>query len=245
MKPNPKRILNLLYPPRCPFCGGLLPRGESFHRSCARALPRVPSPVCDTCGRPVRPEERRCEACRTGERAFAFGRSLYLYEAPLRDAVFSCKYNGRREVAEALGILLARAARDMTLSLGADAIVPVPLHKKRLRQRGFNQAAVIASPLARASGIPLRQDYLVRSGESSAMNRLSAEERRRNLAGVFRPGEALIRDAKRGHPPKILLVDDIYTTGSTVEACAAALTAGGAGPVWFLAVCTGTGFMLK
>ena len=155
-------------------------------------------------------------------------RAPYLMEGAVREAVHALKYRGVRAVAPALGEHMARWFEQT--GVRGDLIVPVPLHKRRLRDRGYNQSSLLARELSKRTGLPVGEDVLERTRDTLPQVSLSSRvERARNVEGSFRCiGEVAGR--------KILLVDDVVTTGSTMSACASALSAAGAGSVWGLAL---------
>ncbi|HLG78290.1 MAG TPA: ComF family protein [Ktedonobacteraceae bacterium] len=150
------------------------------------------------------------------------------YDEPLRTCIHALKYYGQTRLAEPLGALLARTCRDR--GLAGDVIVPVPLHPERQRQRGYNQSQLLAEACARALGIPLGAGLLTRVRATQAQAQLAASERQSNVAGAFACispiGAHLL--ARRN----VLLIDDVSTSGATLEACAASLFATGAQAVW-------------
>jgi ComF family protein len=175
--------------------------------------------------------EAPCGRCRRGLSPFAAGASLGPFEGALRILVHELKYRGRRRVAARLaGLLLEESDIRRVLGAGAD-IVPVPLHPKRRRQRGFNQAELLAAALARGSGLALSPGVLVRRKDTSPQAGLSSAARRRNVAGAF-----AVRHRSRVMGRTLVLVDDVTTTGATASACARALKDAGAAEVRLVTV---------
>jgi ComF family protein len=170
----------------------------------------------------------RCDACRRRSPAYDCARSVFVYDGPIREAIHALKYHGRRAAAGPLGVLLAqRAPRDAIR--GVDSVVPVPLHPSRLITRGFNQAELIARPLAALLGVPCVARALRRSHHDRSQAELDATARRASVRDAFHPGPA--RTGAR-----VLLIDDVFSTGATAEACAAALREAGASAVTVLTV---------
>jgi ComF family protein len=216
-------FLDVLFPPRCVACGK---QGAFLCPGCREAMPRTLPPRCPLCWQP----ERRGEACGRCARtrpAFAGARSLYLFQGPVREAVHALKYNHLSALARPLGELMAAYLK--TEELPVDLVVPVPLFGRRQRLRGYNQSALLARELARLDGLPLAERGLSRRRDTPPQARsVDAEARRRNVAGAF------AADGRRVEGRGVLLVDDVMTTGATLDACAQALRQGGAASVWAL-----------
>ena len=232
-------ILDLLYPRRCPVCHGPAPAGEKICPECRRKLPLVPGKRCAKCGKPVHEFENLCDDCRKIEHVYTRGIGVYLYNDLMRESIVQMKYKGRREYGEILGALAGEEARPLLEAWRPEAVIPIPLHRERLRKRTYNQAEAIASPVAEMLGVPMFPGGLVRLSGTGAMKELSAAERAKNLA------DALKADEKLPVFRRVLLVDDIYTTGATMDAAAKALIKHGIPEIYFLAVCIGGGYMVN
>lgn len=186
-------------------------------------------PVCDGCGSPFEFDPGpgvRCPACTARPRAFDRARAACLYDEASRDLILKLKHADRTDLAGLMARWLSRSARPLLAD--ADVVVPVPLHRWRLLRRRYNQAAEIARPLARGAGLAFLPDALERVRDTATQGGKSATGRRRNVAGAFavRAGQ---RDRLAGL--RVLLVDDVLTTGATAHACARALKAAGAAAV--------------
>ena len=234
--------LDLLFPPRCPVCHGLAPVGEDFCPGCREKLPVIRTRRCRKCGKPVPAGESLCEACREGGYLFDEGLGLCLYAGSMKKTMSYLKYRGRAEYGRKLGRVLAEEEADRIAAWRPAAVVPVPVHPSRLRSRGYNQAELIAAGVSEVSGIPLRTDLIFRKKETAAMKTLSAGGRKEALRDAFSPAQGA---GEAGIPGRALLVDDIYTTGATLDACAHVLRGMGVRRVYFLTVCTGGGHLAR
>lgn len=217
-------LLDWLFPPRCGGCGLL---GAWLCPRCLGLIQPLVEPICSRCGRQLEVRGEPC-TCRRRLRALDAVRSAAIYEGPLERAIHRLKYQGRQPLARALAHLLTERFEPF---LRADAILqPVPLHPHRRRRRGFNQAQLLANELRRAWHVGRVRGHLVRRRDTRAQVGLDRAQRRRNVEDAFEwRGPDLA-----GRP--VLLIDDVITTCATVEACAVALLAAGAGEVRALSV---------
>lgn len=233
-------LVDWLYPPRCRACAGRIygRDAESFCVSCWKNIQLVEHPLCKVCGRPfpdASGDDHSCGVCLEQAPRFVAARAWACYpreesaEHPLRRVVHRFKYGRRVSLGKPLGRLLAYGCKEFLASIQADLIVPVPLHGKRLRWRGFNQSVLLARQISRAYGIRLDPFVLRRSKETPPQTQLSEEERRKNIRGAF-----TLNAEKSVKDKAILLVDDIYTSGATVNECSRTLMRGGAKEVYVL-----------
>jgi ComF family protein len=213
--------LDLLFPMQCAGCrreGGIL------CAECTEGLARLSTPYCGLCASPN--TFSPCRTCRESPLDVDAIRAPYLMEGAIKEAVHVFKYRGVRAAAPELGRLLAHywAGHPMPV----DIIVPVPLHPRRLRSRGYNQSALLGRELANLTGLALAGDLLARTKDATPQTGTASRgQRRSNVEGSFRCSQEVAGQ-------KVLLVDDVATSGSTLSACAAALKAAGAGSVWGL-----------
>jgi len=217
-------FLDVLFPPRCVACGE---QGSFLCNACRGAMPRALPPRCPLCWQPER-RGQMCGRCAQARPAFAGARSLHLYEGPVREAVHALKYNHLSALARPMGEMMAVYLEAEALPV--DMVVPVPLFGRRQRLRGYNQSALLAREVARIGrGLPLAERGLARRRDTPPQARsVDAEARRRNVVGAF-GGERRLVEGRR-----VLLIDDVMTTGATLDACGRALRQAGAASVWAL-----------
>ncbi len=214
--------LDLLFPPRCAGCGTV---GTDLCDICRSRFRPVSAPYCRRCGQPL-VSGSLCAPCARGKFTHLdLARAAAVYTSPLRDVLHEFKYRGNTRLAQPLGDYMARRVRKEVLQV--DALVPVPLHRTRLQQRGYNQAALLARTLGGILHVPVRPEWLSRVRATPPQVTLSLRERLENMRGAFQCETA---SAVRGK--SVLVIDDVMTTGSTLEACAAALKEAGAARVW-------------
>jgi ComF family protein len=215
--------LDLLFPRHCVGCG----RGGALLCSqCRSTLQYLSPPLCDRCGLPIR-DGNMCLDCENAATDIDGIRSLFPYDGAIQRAIIQLKYQNVRALASPLAQLMWEYQQ--TQRLPADVLMPVPLHPRRLRSRGYNQSGLLASELGRFASLPVVDDSVIRRKNTAPQARTtSVEDRRRNVAGAF-----ACRD-KRGAGKHIIVIDDVCTSSATLRACAAALKAEGAVSVWGL-----------
>jgi ComF family protein len=211
-----------LLPQTCAHCRQDLPPdwSDPLCGPCRRSLPRATPPFCLRCGEPARACGTHCRAC--AGRAFSCRliRAAFLYRGPVPGLVHAFKYRGRRQAAQAAGRWMACLFHGLPELAGHDAAAPVPLHPRRLRERGYNQAAELAAPVAAAAGLPLL-DLLARVKTTRPQWGLDRRSRAENLAAAFQA-----RPLAQGR--SVLLIDDVCTSGASLEECGRALLRAGA-----------------
>jgi ComF family protein len=237
--------VDLLFPPFCAVCRRPLGAGrrDPVCGECWQGIARVAPPWCRICGVELgrfspaaepepRPEStHRCGACRRRPPAFTYARAAAGYGDIVREAVHGLKFRGRRALAAPLGDLVLEMGRASLAVPEPDLLVPVPLHPRRQRERGFNQALLLARRIARGWALPVRADVLSRITHTAPQSELTADARRANVRGAF-----ALRRPEIVAGRHVVLVDDILTTGATASACAACLRDGGAAVVGVLTV---------
>jgi ComF family protein len=221
------QVLDVLLPPRCVTCDDPVERPGMFCAGCFRKVGFISAPFCTRCGIPLSAAAKAdsaglCGTCQTQDYAFDQVRAPFRYDIQARRLILPFKYADRTDLAPVLAVHMARAGADLLAR--ADVLVPVPLHRSRLFRRKYNQAALLAQALRVLSRRPAAIDALIRTRRTAAMGTRSATERAMEVAEAFaiRPGrQPLIADRR------VLLIDDVMTSGATVDACARALRAAG------------------
>lgn len=237
-----KEILHLLYPVRCPFCDELV--GSEFGKweypicpQCRETIEYVREPACMKCGKPLEDERAEyCGDCTRKEHLFDQGKALWVYKGAVRQSIYRLKYGNRREYGIAYAQELAGRYGTWIRSRDIQLIVPIPLHSKRRRQRGFNQAEIVARELGQQLQLPVCCDLLIRCIDTRPQKELNDKERKNNLKKAFKIAR---NNVQLEH---ILLVDDIYTTGSTMDGAAEVLREAGASRIYCINVSIGRGY---
>ena len=215
--------LDLLFPCWCIGCGK---EGDFLCYSCRQQLPQIMPPLCPRCGRP-QSSGMLCPSCVAWRAEIDGIRSPFRFEGLIREAIHQLKYRHLR----ALAAPLAQLLRDYFAAnpVPGEVLVPVPLHQKRLRERGYNQSSLLARELSKLINLPVVDDYLIRQRHAPPQARTSTvDERKSNVAGAFACRDQRLQDKQ------VLLVDDVSTSGATLDACAVALKIAGAASVWGL-----------
>ena len=226
----------LLYPPRCPVCDQVMRLcWPGICPGCMRTLKYVTGPKCFRCGRALdREEQEYCRDCRSRPHRYIRGRALYEYRSAA-PSLYRFKYGGRREYAAFFGEEMAFYLGDFIRQAAPQALVPVPMYPAKERRRGYNQAALLAGELGKRLDIPVYADLVRRIRNTRPLKELNPEERLNNLkkAFILRENGVKLETA--------MIVDDIYTTGTTVDQVALALEAGGVRNIYFVALAIGAG----
>jgi ComF family protein len=232
------RLLDLVFPRVCVGCGGE-PGAEGGHLcwDCRAGIGVLDGAMCDCCGDPVDGVpgmSYRCSWCQREEPSFDLARSAVRYRGPARDAIQLMKYGAGLHVVGAWIPWLAACVRTHYAACRFDAVTFVPMSPRHERERSYNQARLLASGLARTMELPLETDAIAKQRDTGTQTRLTMKERRENVRGAFR-----VTSPERVRHRRFLLVDDVITTGATVNACAAALKDGGAASVHAVSVARG------
>lgn len=234
MKKQMENCLGLLFPLRCPVCDRPVRfPGKDICPECEGRLVLIREPRCCRCGKQLAQMEREyCRDCRTKKHLYDRGIALYTYESSRR-MLYRMKYGGRSEYAGFLGHAMAKHLGERILSWKPDALVPVPLHPKRRKKRGYNQAEVLAESLGSKLGIPVLTDYIVRTVNTLPQKAVEGGLRKNNLKNSFK---IVQNDVKL---ITIVIIDDIYTTGSTIDAVAGECRRAGVRNIYFAVLAAG------
>lgn len=218
------RMIDFVYPPRCAGCDK---PGELFCPECVSNVSIVHQPYCSICGRATK-RQGLCERCQNLHPLYVSARSWAIYAEPLRHALHTLKYRNNLGLARVFADHLASIV--LKNKWQPDIIIPIPLCKSHMKNRGFNQAEQLARPLSLILGIPLESRAVIRIKETSSQVYLVREERFKNLEDAFLGNPAKLKSKK------VLLVDDIVTTGATLNSCTKAILAAGGSSVFCITV---------
>ena len=233
-------FLSALFPPRCPVCDEPLPMKDwegRVHPACRKKLTLLTGAVCMRCGKPVGDRAEYCYDCsQRGDFGITQAKALFSYRGPAKGMMYRFKYAGRQEYASFFAKEAGDRLGEWIRGLGVQAIVPVPMYQRKQRQRGYNQAQLFARELSREVGVRADVGHVCRVRNTRPLKGLTPAQRRENLKNAFS-----IKNSEKKYN-RILILDDIYTTGSTAEAVAGVLHAAGTQRVYMLSVCIGQGY---
>ena len=227
-------ILEFIYPNRCPRCDCLLEHGIKVCDACRMQILYVREPCCFRCGKEVFDEETEyCKDCMDREWNYIKGFPAINYIDPLPHSLARFKYKNCRQYASFYADEILRSKGRQILAVSPDVFVPVPVHRKRKRKRGYNQAELLARALGKRLHIPVDTEILCRNINTMPQKELGQKLRTINLSKAFQPGKKIVEYNK------VMLVDDIYTTGATIDTCAAVLKRCGCKEIYYTSVCIG------
>lgn len=236
-----REAVNAVLPPACPMCGRPAPFAGGIRvdicPDCMRTVSYVGEPVCLKCGKPVGSDEAEyCSDCSKKAHVYDQACAVYEYSRNVKNSIYRFKYYNKREYARIYAKQIADKCGGMIRAWSPDVLIPVPIHSSRLKERGFNQAELIARELEHFTGIPMDSESLVRAVKTVPMKELDNTQRVKNLQNAFQADKKVVKYRK------VLIVDDIYTTGATFDACATVLKQAGVQKVYGVSLCVGDGF---
>lgn len=234
-------VVNALLPPACPICGKPAPfiggKRADICQECMERVRYVKEPVCLKCGKPVQDNETEyCMDCSRHAHVYDQACAVYEYSKDIKNSIYRFKYHNKQEYARIYAKQMSQKCKGMIRMWTPDVIIPVPIHITKLKMRGFNQAGLIAGELGKLTGIPVDEDSLVRVVRTEPMKELNNAQRVKNLQNAFQADKKVVKYRK------VLIVDDIYTTGATFDACATVLKHAGVQKVYGVSLCVGDGF---
>lgn len=230
-------VIALFYPPRCPGCDEVIVPDEELCGICKESIHTVQEPVCKRCGKPMQDERGEyCTDCMKKKHCYQQGKAVFVYRGVIRQSMYRFKYSNKREYAAYYAKVAARLHGDWVKRNGIEVLVPIPMYIGKQRRRGYNQAEVFARALGRELGIPVDTELVKRVRNTIPQKELSDKERRHNLKNAFQLTPNIVEYSQ------IMLIDDIYTTGSTMDAVAEVLLSGGAKNVYYICISIGVGF---
>lgn len=228
-------VLSLLYPNVCPLCGNVTKHG--LCKQCIPGLQYIAEPRCKRCGKPVIGESQEyCYDCSHTHHYYDRGLSLWLHQKQVQTSVYQFKYHNRRIYSRFYAAEMAKQFAAIIKTWEIALIIPIPLSRKRRKYRGYNQAELLARELGYLLGAPVDSKSLRRVRDTNPQKKLDAGQRRRNLRNAFAV-QAIFKP-----PGNVLLIDDIYTTGNTIDNAARVLKQVGVPCVYFLTISIGQGY---
>lgn len=236
-----EKLLNLLYPRHCPVCHDIaLPVGKRICTGCRTKLVPISEPRCFCCSKSLADASQEyCRNCLQVSHHFERGMGIFSYSPVIQKSLYQLKYGQRQEYGIFYGEVLAFYAKEQIARWSIELLIPIPLHRKRREKRGYNQAEVLAWTLGKKLQLPVDTRSLLRKKNTKPQKELEAKERKQNMRDAFRVPDGREKFLKGKN---ILLVDDIYTTGATIDSAAKCLKQAGANKVYFLTVAIGGGF---
>jgi len=234
-------LLDLIYPPRCIFCEDIIPIEEerAICKNCKNIISFVKGKVCQKCGKLLEDDMSKdvCIDCIKNTQYYDKGLALFVYEGLVRDMIYRFKYGGHKEYAKYLGEFLSEKIRKERLEEKIDLIIPIPIHSNRRKKRGYNQCEELAKVISKKLNIPMNASVLIRKKETKPQSGLSFTQRKNNMKDAFE-----LKNTFDIYHKNILLIDDIYTTGATINSCSKLLKKKNANEVYFLTLSIGRDF---
>ena len=219
------------------MCDEIIPGfGKGICKECKGKLTYVQEPYCMKCGKPIENEEKElCSDCERKNHNYDEGRSVFIYDEYMSRSIYRFKYNSKKEYALFYGEEISKSLGMKIKSWNPDALIPVPIHKSKLKKRGFNQAYLIAKEISKNLNIPINDKILIRKNQTKVQKNLGAKERENNLKKAFNVKKNSVK------LNTVVIIDDIYTTGSTIDAISTVLKESGVKKVYFITLSIGRG----
>lgn len=238
-----KSLMDILYPRRCAICGEIVStRGALACPDCKDKLTKINEPRCKKCSKPIESEEKEyCHDCEKKHFHYIKGFSIWVYDSNMKKSISDFKFHGRREYGDFYVHEVINRYKNEILNIKPDALIPIPIHRTKKVQRGYNQAEILAKGIGKELGIPVLANLLIRDKKTLPQKQLNDKERLKNLEKAFSFSNE-VGETNRNILRKVILVDDIYTTGSTIEACTNILLCNKIEEVYFISICIGKGY---
>lgn len=229
-------LLSVLFPKSCPVCDGIISYDQIICEKCVPKIHFIEGARCKKCSKQlVDKEVEYCSDCGKSNHIYKSGIAAFLYDDVVSKSIYRFKYHNRRTYAEFYGSYIAKRYGGQIKAWDADVIIPVPIHQRKMIKRGYNQAELIARELAKNIGIPVDNNLLIRVVNTKPQKEMTKAERKKNLEKAFKIATNVVEYNK------VILVDDIYTTGSTIDECARILRGSGVSQVYFVSLSIGAG----
>lgn len=231
------QMLEILYPGRCAICDEIEVTGNGICPSCKNKVHVVGEPACKKCGKPLVDErEEFCVDCGKKQHVYTQGKAVFVYEGGIRNSMYRFKYGNKREYAEFYANAAAEKYGVWLKKIKAEVLLPVPMYSRKKRLRGYNQAEVFARALGRKTGILVEEHFIKRVRNTTPQKELNESQRHSNLKNAFKLTTDIVKYKK------VVLVDDIYTTGSTMDEISKILKESGVENIYYICISIGEGY---
>lgn len=228
-------VVNAIYPPRCPICDAVIINGTMVCDKCLDKVQLISGPTCFKCGKPICEDKSIfCFDCRRSHKQYERGFAVFEYNC-IKESLYRFKYGSRAEYAKFYAIKTVESLGRVIQDINPQAFVPVPIHKSRYKKRGYNQAYEYAKELSKLTGIPVENNLITREVRTKAQKELNPLQRQKNLKKAFKLNVYGVK------LQRVCVIDDIYTTGSTVSTMAMLLKQAGIREVFYISIAIGQG----
>jgi len=230
-------IFSIFFPRHCPMCDVVIPYGQMICNVCEKKISYIKEPVCKKCGKQLENERQEyCGDCSRKKHFFVQGKAVFSYRNEIKLSMYRFKYSNKREYGDYYALRTAQEYGNWIKCRQIEAIVPVPMYARKKRARGYNQAEVFAKALGRELNLPVECSMVRRIKNTAPQKELNDRQRKDNLKKAFQVTTNIVKYKK------VLLVDDIYTTGATMDAVAEVMRRAGVDEVYILSICIGEGY---